>query len=108
MSKKCSCSAGSCGLSEEKFTEALDFLRVVGDPTRLRILYMVRERELCVCEILEVMKLPQNLVSHHLRVLREAGLIVSVREGKFVRYSSFPDALTRQMDEVLSVLGITQ
>jgi len=108
MSEKGSCSEGSCGLSEEKFTEALFFLRVVGDPTRLRILCMVRERELCVCEILEAMKLPQNLVSHHLRVLREAGLIVSAREGKFVRYSSFPGALNRQMEEVLFVLGITK
>lgn len=108
MNKKCSCSAESCGLSEEKFTETLDFLRVVGDPTRLSILYMVRERELCVCEILETIKLPQNLVSHHLRVLREAGLITSVREGKFVRYSSLPEALNGKMDEVLFILGITK
>jgi ArsR family transcriptional regulator len=108
MNKKCLCLSGSCGLPEEKFTETLDFLRVVGDPTRLQILYMVRERELCVCEILEAIKLPQNLVSHHLRVLREAGLIVSEREGKFVRYSSFPDVVARKMDEVLLVLGITK
>ena len=108
MKDKCSCSATDCGLPEEKFTGALDFLRVVGDPTRLRILCMLREQELCVCEILEGMKLPQNLVSHHLRVLREAGLIVSEREGKFVRYSSVPEALDGEMEEVLLVLGITK
>lgn len=108
MSDKCLCSVVKKEVSEEALFGVLDFLRVLSDPTRLRILCLVREKELCVCEILETMKLPQNLVSHHLRVLREAGIILSKREGKFVKYSSLPEKLSTKMDEVLFILGINQ
>lgn len=108
MKEKCACSVVQKEVSEEALFGVLDFLRVLSDPTRLRILCLVREKELCVCDILEAMKLPQNLVSHHLRVLREAGIIHSKRDGKFVKYSSLPEKLSTKMNEALFILGINQ
>lgn len=103
MNKKCSCSSHSCGESEKGFSSLLSFLQVMSDPTRLRILCLLRNEELCVCEILKSLELPQNLVSHHLRVLREAGLIDGARDGKFMRYSSLSSNLQQKLEEVLSV-----
>lgn len=85
------------------FSSLLSFLQVMSDPTRLRILCLLRNEELCVCEILKSLELPQNLVSHHLRVLREAGLIDGAREGKFMRYSAISPNLQQKLEEIRSV-----
>ena len=57
------------------------------EPQRIKILRLLRGGERCVCEIERSLGIPQNLVSHHLRVLREAGLVTARREGQFVHYS---------------------
>jgi DNA-binding transcriptional ArsR family regulator len=60
----------------------------LGDPTRLAIAAVLGETdELCVCDLSWVMERAENLVSHHLRQLRFAGLVASRREGKMVMYS---------------------
>jgi DNA-binding transcriptional ArsR family regulator len=59
----------------------------LADPTRLMIAAALAEGgELCVCDLAWVAERAENLVSHHLRVLREAGLVASSREGKMVLY----------------------
>ena len=63
------------------------FLRSVGDENRLRILCYLNDGEKCVCDIWEKLGMKQNLVSSHLGVLRDSGLIVGRREGKKVFYS---------------------
>lgn len=63
----------------------------VADPTRLTLaLALARGGELCVCDLAWISGRAQNLVSHHLRTLRTAGLAVSRREGKMVMYSLTP------------------
>lgn len=62
-------------------------LKVIAEPNRLKILCLLRRREMCVCEIVETLGLPQNLVSHHLRVLREEGLVRDRRDAQWVYYS---------------------
>lgn len=62
-------------------------LRALGDENRLRILMLLRERDLCVQEIIGALDLSQPLASSHLAVLREAGLVTSSREGRRIRYS---------------------
>jgi ArsR family transcriptional regulator len=62
-------------------------LKALADENRLRILMLLRERELCVFEIMGVLGLSQSLVSSHLGVLRSAGLVEARREGKRMRYA---------------------
>ena len=72
------------GRAEELAGEA----KALGDPTRLTLFAALAEaQELCVCDVAWVMERAENLVSHHLRVLRSEGLVASRREGKMVMYS---------------------
>jgi ArsR family transcriptional regulator len=66
--------------------EAVDFLAVVSDKCRLHILYLLKKKELCVCEIWKALSYPQNLTSHHLKVLKDFGLISSKKDGLKVFY----------------------
>ena len=65
----------------------LPVLKLMSEPNRLKIFALLAGGERCVCEIEESVKLPQNLVSHHLGVLRDAGYIRARREGRWVYYS---------------------
>jgi ArsR family transcriptional regulator len=67
-------------------------LRALGDENRLRILMLLRERELCVLEVVGSLGISQPLASSHLAVLREAGLAMARREGRRIRYSLSQDA----------------
>jgi ArsR family transcriptional regulator, lead/cadmium/zinc/bismuth-responsive transcriptional repressor len=68
--------------------EAADLARALSDPTRLMVAASLREGgELCVCDLAWISGRAQNLVSHHLRVLRSHGLVSSRRDGKMVMYS---------------------
>ncbi len=70
-----------------------DLLKSVADETRLTILTMLQDGEMCVCEIMEALPVSQPAVSHHLRILRQAGLITDRRQGKWIFYSLDPEAL---------------
>jgi DNA-binding transcriptional ArsR family regulator len=75
--------------------------KALADPTRLMLAHALREGELCVCDLAWVAERAENLVSHHVRSLRSAGVVRSRREGKMVMYS-----LTERGRELLfSVLG---
>ena len=67
-------------------------LRAIGDENRLRILMLLRERELCVLEVMGVLGLSQPLVSSHLAVLRHAGLVTARRDGRRMRYALSEEA----------------
>ncbi len=60
--------------------------KAVADPTRVRILSALSVRGLCVCELVDLMDLGQPAISRHLGILREAGLVEDIRDGKFVNY----------------------
>jgi ArsR family transcriptional regulator len=66
-------------------TTARDF-KALGDPNRIRIIKMLEVRELCVCEVREVLGLSTSTVSKHLSILRDAELIVDAKDGKWVNY----------------------
>ena len=75
-----------------------DILRVLADPTRLRIFRMLRKGEACVCEMAAELDLAENLVSHHLRALREVGLVHDRRDlsdARWVYYHLSTAALGR-------------
>lgn len=64
-----------------------DFFKILGDPTRLKILSALLQSEMCVGTITEVLEMSQSSVSHQLRTLKRARLIKSRKEGKWVFYS---------------------
>lgn len=63
-----------------------DFFKVFGDPTRIKILTALTETELCVCDIAFILGMTQSAISHQLRVLKQAKLVKSRKEGKVVYY----------------------
>jgi len=73
----------------------LPVLQALADENRLRILEVLRGGERCVCELQEPLEMAQSLLSHHLKVLREAGLVRHRREGRWVHYSLAADRLAR-------------
>ena len=66
--------------------DVVKIFKALADPTRLRIMLLLRRRELCVCELMAVLEMEQSRVSHHMRVLREAGIAEDVREGRWIIY----------------------
>jgi len=72
-------------------------LSALSDMTRLRIYLLLLEGELCVCELGSILGMEQSRISHGLRVLREADLIDSKREGKWVIYSVNPKAVKNEI-----------
>jgi len=73
-------------------------LKTLGDANRLLIFGLLRQGERCVCDIESATRLPQNLVSHHLRALREVGLIECRRDGRWAYYAINLDTLRRVRD----------
>ncbi len=67
--------------------EMAETLKLIADRTRLTILALLRERELCVCEIVEILETTQPNISQHLRKLKIAGLVSEARRGQWVYYS---------------------
>jgi ArsR family transcriptional regulator len=67
--------------------------RALGDETRLRVLEALVDGERCVTDLMEVLGLGQSLVSHHLRTLRQAGLVSADRDGREVYYAIAEPAL---------------
>jgi len=72
--------------ANSKLKQTIDFLRVISERNRLRILCILEKGEMCVCDIWQCLKLPQNLVSHHLKVLKDFGLISDKKQGLKVFY----------------------
>ncbi len=72
--------------SEIEISEIVDFLKIISEKNRLRILCILQKKERCVCEIWEYLDLPQNLASYHLKALKDFGLIGSRKEGTKIIY----------------------
>ncbi len=73
--------------ADEVLYDLADLFRVFGDSTRVKILYALFERELCVQEIADLLGLSQSSVSHQLRILKDSKLVRFRREGKSIYYS---------------------
>ena len=71
----------------EALTAVAGFFKLLGDPTRLRIMWALEQRELCVCDLANVLGMTKSAVSHQLGALRRARLVKCRRDGKTVFYS---------------------
>lgn len=72
---------------EEKLYDLADLFKVLGDSTRVRILYALFQAEMCVCDIAALLGMNQSAISHQLRVLKQARLVKYRKNGKIVYYS---------------------
>ncbi len=73
--------------SEEQYSDLSEFLKIFGNPTRLKIISLLCVEDLCVCDICEALDLNQTTVSNQLRILRANNIVKYKKEGKMVRYS---------------------
>jgi ArsR family transcriptional regulator len=62
------------------------FFQALGDRTRLRLLNLMADQEICVCYLVEILRLPQPTISRHLAYLRGSGIVAARREGKWMHY----------------------
>lgn len=83
------------------------WFRVLGDPARLRLLSLIAARdEVCACDLVEPLGLSQPTVSHHLKVLHEAGLVDREKRSRWVYYRAVPERIAI-LGRALSSGGIT-
>jgi ArsR family transcriptional regulator len=76
---------------EEVLYNLAELFKIFGDSTRIRILYVLFEAEVCVCDLAEALHMTQSAISHQLRILKQNKLVKSRREGKSVFYSLADD-----------------
>jgi ArsR family transcriptional regulator, arsenate/arsenite/antimonite-responsive transcriptional repressor len=82
-------------VQRERATRMAAVAKALGDPVRLQLIDVLRRHagKVCVCELVPLFDLSQPTVSHHLKVLRQAGLVGSERQGLWAYYYVIPDAL---------------
>ena len=84
---------------EDKLYDLAELFKVFGDSTRIRILYVLFQSELCVCDLAEVLGMTQSAVSHQLKILKQAKLVTGRREGKSVFYALADDHVRSIIDQ---------
>ena len=72
---------------ENELYDLAELFKVFGDSTRIKILYVLFEAEMCVCDIAQLLNMTQSAISHQLRILKQSRLVKSRRDGKAVFYS---------------------
>ncbi len=76
---------------EDQLYDLAELFKVFGDSTRIRILYVLFEAEVCVCDLAEALNMTQSAISHQLKILKQSRLVKGRREGKSVFYSLADD-----------------
>jgi DNA-binding transcriptional ArsR family regulator len=89
-------------LDENEIEVEAEIFKAMADPCRLKILSLLREGELCVCEIMVGLDRPQSSTSHHLSILKDAGLIKERKDGRWSRYRLSEGAVI----EILNQAGL--
>jgi ArsR family transcriptional regulator, arsenate/arsenite/antimonite-responsive transcriptional repressor len=106
MSNQPGCQAlGAAALGEPQAVELATMFKALGDPVRLRLLSLIASHpggQACVCEISGTFDVSQPTISHHLKLLRSAGLLDCERRGTWVYYWVIPAAL-QQLSSVLRI-----
>jgi ArsR family transcriptional regulator, arsenate/arsenite/antimonite-responsive transcriptional repressor len=84
--------------------EKTRLFKTLSDPNRLRILKMLQTKPLCVCEITGVLGLAASTVSKHLSIMKDSGLIIEEKEGKWVNYMINPKPSDERVSYLLTTL----
>jgi ArsR family transcriptional regulator len=92
--------------TQTSLKKAVTIFHALSDETRLSLLEQLKNGERCVCELTDVLKAGQSRLSFHLKVLKEAGLLVDRREGRWMYYSINPDTI-EDLEELVETLKRT-
>lgn len=84
---------------ETELYDLAELFKVFGDSTRIRILYVLFEAEVCVCDLAQALHMTQSAISHQLKILKQSKLIKSRREGKSIFYSLADDHVRTIIDQ---------
>ena len=84
---------------ETELYDLAELFKVFGDSTRIRILFVLFEAEVCVCDLAKALNMTQSAISHQLRILKQNKLVKSRREGKSVFYSLSDDHVRMIIDQ---------
>ena len=87
--------------AEETLFDLAELFKIFGDSTRIKILYVLFEAEMCVCDIAALLGMTQSAISHQLKALKNARLVKSRRDGKTVFYSLADDHVKTIIDQGL-------
>ncbi len=90
--------------TDEEFEVYAGKLKALSDPTRIKILYLLSDGELCVCEIMGALDKPQSSVSHHLNILKNLGFIKGRKEGIWIYYSLKNHKITILVKELIDLI----
>jgi DNA-binding transcriptional ArsR family regulator len=85
-------------LDSNLFSKIAQRFKLLGDPTRVKILFALSQKELCVCDIATLLNMSQSAVSHQLRALRNSNLVRYRKEGKIVYYSLADEHVIKLID----------
>lgn len=86
----------------EQFDQLAKLLQAAGDPVRIRIICILfQDKKFCVGDIAEMMQMSMSALSHHLQILKEAGLLTSSRDGQMICYSIVKQPFTEQLKKLL-------
>ena len=83
---------------EDMLVDLAELFKVLGDQTRIKIIFILFKEEMCVCDIAESVGMTQSAISHQLRVLKQARLVKFRKEGKTVFYSLDDDHIRKIFD----------
>jgi ArsR family transcriptional regulator len=83
--------------------KTIKILKALADPTRLRIILLLMERDLCVCELMFILDMEQSRISHQLRILRDTEMAEDIREGKWIVYT-IPEEIRERLQPILDSL----
>lgn len=91
--------------SEEQISDVSDFFKILGDPTRMKILWALDGAELCVCDLAVELNMTKSAISHQLNSLRSSKLVKYRREGKNVFYSLDDEHVNQIIEVALDHIG---
>jgi len=101
MSSEC---CYTLSLKNREMKRISQLFKIFSEVNRLKILFLLQKDRLCVCEMIEKLDLPQNLTSHHLRVLEKTRLVTNERKGRRIYYSLTPEG-RKIIKPILGLLG---
>ena len=85
---------------DETLEDNAAVLKSLADPTRLKIIYLLKNGELCVCQILEAIDKTQSTISHHLNIMKKEGVLSARKEGKWIYYKLANENIIDSLEEI--------